>query len=85
MSKCHFGVKQVDLLGRTLTPDGVAPQAEKVKDFLFKLCSPKHKNALQRYLGFLNYYGNYIPRVSERLSPFFKLLNKLSNSTYPRI
>ena len=30
--------------------------------------------ALQRYLGFLNYYRNYIPRLSEKLTPFFKLL-----------
>ena len=25
MSKCHFGVKQVDFLGRTITPQGFAP------------------------------------------------------------
>ena len=31
MSKCHFGVKQVDFLGRTITRDGVAPQADKVR------------------------------------------------------
>ena len=30
----------------------------------------------QRYLGFLNYYRNYIPRLSEKLTPFFKLLTK---------
>ena len=74
MSKCHFGVKQVDFLGRTITPDGVAPQADKVTDFLSKLRFPKSKKALQRYIGFLNYYRNYIRRLSERLSPFFKLL-----------
>ena len=78
MSKCHFGVKQVDFLGRTITPKGVAPQADKVKDFLSKLRFPKSKKALQRYIGFLNYYRNYIPRLSERLSPFFKLPKETS-------
>ena len=73
MSKCHFGVKQVDFLGRTFTPEGVALQADKVKDFLSKLKFLKSKNALQRYIGFLHYYRNYIPSLSERLSPFFKL------------
>ena len=54
MSKCHFGVKQVDFLGRTITPDGVPPQANEVKDFLSKLRFPNSKKALQRYIGFLH-------------------------------
>ena len=83
MSKCHFGVKQVDFLGRTITPDGVAPQADKVKDFPSKLRFPKSKKALQRYIGFLNYYRNYIPRLSERLTPFFKLLKETSKFYVP--
>ena len=36
MAKCHFGVKQVDFLGRTITPQGVSPQTKKVKQFLKK-------------------------------------------------
>ena len=56
MSKNHLGVKQVDFLGRTITPNGVAPQAGKVKGFLSKHRFPKSKKALQRYIGFLNYY-----------------------------
>ena len=63
------------------------------KEFLFKttksktsLAKPKlpiSKKSLQRYIGFLNCYRNDIPRVSERLIPFFKLLketNKFYNS-----
>ena len=34
----------------------------------------KSKKALQRYLGFVNYYRNYIPRMAEKLNPFYKLL-----------
>ena len=41
------------------------------KNFWSKLRLPKSKKALQLYIGFLNYHGNYIP-----LSPFFKLLNE---------
>ena len=29
---------------------------------------------MQRYLGFVNYYRNYIPRRAEKLNPFYKLL-----------
>ena len=83
MAKCHFGVKQVDFLGRTITPEGVSPQTEKVKQFLQKLKFPKSEKALQRNIGFLNYYRNYIPRLSEKLTPFFKLLKQTSQFSIP--
>ena len=76
MHKCHFGATEIDFLGRTITPDGVRPQRPRVQNFLEKTKFPKSKKALQRYLGFLNYYRNYIPRLSEKLTPFFKLLTK---------
>ena len=31
MAKCHFGVQEVDFLGRTITTNGVAPQKQKIK------------------------------------------------------
>ena len=74
MEKSHFGVRQVNFLGRIISPAGIAPQTHKVKYFLSKLRSPKSKEALQRYLRFANYYKNYIPRIAEKLHPFYKLL-----------
>ena len=76
MHKCHFGATEIDFLGRTITPAGVRPQRPRVQNFLENTKFPKSKKALQRYLGFLNYYRNYIPRLSEKLTPFFKLLTK---------
>ena len=74
IEKCHFGVKQVEFLGRTISSEGVSPQAHKIQKFLNKLRFPKSKKALQRYLGFVNYYKNYIPRLAEQLNSFYKLL-----------
>ena len=74
IEKCHFGVRQVEYLGRTISPEGISPQARKNQNFLDKLRFPKPKKALQRYLGFVNYYRNYIPRMAEKLTPFYKLL-----------
>ena len=76
MHKCHFGATEIDFLGRTITPEGVKPQKQQITTFLEKTKFPKSKKALQRYLGFLNYYRNYIPRLSEKLAPFFQLLKK---------
>ena len=74
IEKCHFGVRQVEFLGRTISPEGISPQARKIQNFLDKLRFPKSKKALQRHLGFVNYYRNYIPRMAEKLNPFYKLL-----------
>ena len=74
IEKCHFGVRQVEFLGRTVSPEGISPQARKIQNFFAKLRFPRSKKALQRYLGFVNYYRNYIPRMAEKLNPFYKLL-----------
>ena len=74
IEKCHFGVRHVEFLGRTISSEGVLPQSHKIQNFLNKLRFPKSKKALQRYLGFVNYYRKYIPRMAEKLNPFYKLL-----------
>ena len=43
IEKCHFGVRQVELLGRTISPEGISPQARKTQTFLVKLRFPKSK------------------------------------------
>ena len=74
IEKCHFGVTQVEFLGRTISPEGISTQARRIQIFLDKLRFPKSKKALQRYLGFVNYYRNYIPRMAEKINAFYKLL-----------
>ena len=48
IEKCHFGVRQVEFLGRTISPERTSPQARKIQNFLAKLRFPKSKKALQR-------------------------------------
>ena len=69
-----FGVRHVEFLGKTISPEGISPQARKIHKFLDKLRFPKSKKTLQRYLGFVNYYRNYIPQMAEKINPFYKLL-----------
>ena len=74
IEKCIFGVRQVDFPGKTISPERISPQAQKIQNFLDKLRFPKSKKALQRYLGFVNYNRNYIPIMAEKRNPFYKLL-----------
>ena len=74
IEKCPFGVRQVEFLGRTISPEGISQQAKKIQNFLQELRFPQSKKALQRYLGFVNHYRNYIPGMAEKLNPLYKLL-----------
>ena len=65
MAKCLFGVQEIDFLGRTRTTKVVAPQKQKIAKFLEKVNFSQSKKTLQRYIRFLNYYRNYIPRLAE--------------------
>ena len=55
IKKCHFAVRQVEFLGRTISSERVSPQSDKIQNFLSKLRFPKSKKALQRYSSFVNY------------------------------
>ena len=55
IENCHFGVRQVEFLGKTISPEGISPQAGKIQNFLDKLRFHKSKKALQRYLRFVSY------------------------------
>ena len=60
IKKCHFEVRQVESLGRTISSEEVSPQTHNIQNFVNKLRFPKSKKALQRYLGFVTYYRKYI-------------------------
>ena len=60
--KCHFDATEINFGGRTITPEGNKPQKERITNFLLETKLPKTKKALQRCLGFLNYYRIHIQR-----------------------
>ena len=50
------------------------PPRPQIQKFLANVRFPKSKKQVQRYIGFVNYYRNYIPRLSEKLLGFYELL-----------
>ena len=71
MHKSHFGAKEIDFLGRTWRSTATTTQGPKLPS---ENQISQFQKTIQRYLGFLKYYRNYIPRLSAKLTQFFKLM-----------
>ena len=70
MSKCEFGRKQIEYLGKTISSTGIAPIEKRVTNYLNKLKPPNSVKSLQHYLGFVNFYRSYIPRLADKTCCF---------------
>ena len=56
IEKCHFGVRQVEFLGRTISPERLSLQARKIQNFIDKLRFPESKKnitAISRFCELL--------------------------------
>ena len=71
MAKCAFGHPEIEFLGRSITPI-----EDKIDKFLKNIKLPTSVKSLQRYIGFVQFYRQYIPRLAEKLVPLYKLLQK---------
>ena len=74
--KCEFGTGSIEFLGQTITSEGVQPTGEKITKILENLQIPKTEKQIRRFIGFLQFYKAFIPKLSEKLLPFYKLLHK---------
>lgn len=70
--KCLFYQESVEFLGHRLDREGVHPTKEKLA-CIEKIPSPQNVTQLRSYLGLLNYYSKFIPMLSAKLKPLYKL------------
>jgi len=73
--KCIFMAPSVAYLGHVIDAKGIHPLPDKVKA-IQQAPTPKNVTELKSYLGLLTYYGKFLPNLSSRLSPLYKLLRK---------
>ena len=71
--KCVFGVKEVDFLGHRLTSEGVAPLPEKISS-IGKFPTPTTVKALQEFVGMVNFYHRFIPKIASIMAPLYSVL-----------
>ena len=74
-AKCDFMRTETKYLGRIVSAEGIKPDPEAiVKVESWKV--PRNKEELQSFLGFANYYREFVPFYAEKAEPLNALLRK---------
>ena len=76
MHKCHFGAKEIDFLGRTITPEGVRPQRPRVQNFLEKTKFPKSKKNTSEILGVPELLSQLHPKAIRKTDTILQITEK---------
>jgi hypothetical protein len=75
LSKCEFGVHEVEFLGHVLGREGIKADPHKVKAVL-NAPTPTNVSELRGFLGLLNYFQRFISNFAARSVLFTDLLKK---------
>ena len=74
-SKCEFMLPAVEYLGHKISDKGLEPTEGKIRAIV-EAPAPQNVSQLKSFLGMLNYYAKFLPNISSRLAPLYKLLQK---------
>ena len=78
VSKCDFMKSEIKYLGRVVSADGIKPDPKAVSK-LRDWDIPRTKIELQSFLGFANYYRNFIPWHAKLVAP----LHAMTGTGFP--
>ena len=76
IENCHFGEHSIEFLGNTLCTALIAPTEERITKFLVNLKLASSVKTLQRYLGFVSFYRQYLPGFAGKIVSLHSLLRK---------
>ena len=72
INKCKFFLKQFKLLGKIVTPDGIAPDPSLIQSMV-DYPRPKSRNHVRSFLALLNYYREHIENFGPLTAPLAEL------------
>ena len=73
LSKCVFGVPEIDFLGHRINQHGAIPLPEKV-DAIRQFAQPTSFKGLQEFVGMVNFYHRFVPAAAQHMQPLFAAL-----------
>jgi hypothetical protein len=71
-SKCDLYALHIDCLGHVIDDKGVHPDTDKLAQ-IREWRTPRNYNDIQRFVGLVNYVGNYLPNVSSYTGPLLAM------------
>ena len=74
-AKCFFLHSQVEYLGHIIDKVGLHPTTEKVLA-IREAPRPRNVSKLRSFFGIINYYNRFLPKLSTKLAPLYRLLQK---------
>ena len=84
LPKCHLSYQSLILLGQQVSRLGISTHKEKI-DTVDTMKPPTKVKELQMFLGFINYFANYIPFYTWITKPLYCLLSKDATWTWDPI
>jgi hypothetical protein len=75
LEKCEFSKKEVEFVGFKISGDGISMDSKKIESII-KWETPRSVKDIQKFLGFANFYRNFIPEFSRTVLPLTQLLKK---------
>ena len=75
LEKCLFGVEEMTFLGFHVSAKGIQPDPAKISCIL-EAKPPTSKTNLRSFVGLVNFYRKFCPRLSEVSRPLYELLKQ---------
>ena len=75
LSKCQFGLKQVEYLGQVIGSGEILPNPKKIEAVHHYKC-PETKTEVKFFLGLMGYYRKFVPQYASISAPLINLLKK---------
>ena len=75
LPKCEFHTSETEYLGYIVTPTGIHMDKEKIRT-INEWTQPTNVKGIQSFLGFANFYRQFIKDSSRKAAPLTKLMRK---------
>ena len=79
LSKCVFGVSTLEFLSHSISAEGISPSKDRVEAIL-NFQTPNSVKQIQRFVGMINYYHRFIPKLAQTIAPLHEHLALLTKN-----